>query len=96
MVTGDRSVKKMYRLLKEHRINRVLQGVGTELELPEQLGGWFVEQNIAEEVKPPAAPIAEAAAPVAAVEFPVPLADTSTAAPLAAPTPRFRCCGWNQ
>lgn len=74
----------IYRLLREHRINKVLRPVGYEIEIADQLGAWWVEQRIAERVD--AANVPAIPRPVAHA-VPVPRA----IAPVAK---RFRCCGW--
>lgn len=79
-----------YRLLEEHRHNRVLHAAGAELELPQQLGDWLVAQGKAERVgAPPAAPMLEAGA---FVQRAAPPKRTTIFAPRAGRS----CCGWSK
>jgi hypothetical protein len=71
-----------YRLLQPYRIDKKLQPIGAEVELPAQVGDWLVSQSMAERVDgavvTPRAPIAQ------------PFARPKFAAPLST---RWSCCG---
>lgn len=74
-----------YRLLKPHRIDRELQPVGHEVEMPDQTGDWLVQQGVFERMTPLIAKNLSQA--------------TSKASPAPAPFrgtthSRFSCCGW--
>jgi hypothetical protein len=74
-----------YRLLREHRINKILHPVGSEVSLPEQLGDWLVEQAVVER----ADNVAGAAKVVS-----VPRTNVKPAEKARLNLPRFKCCGW--
>lgn len=78
-----------YRLLRAHRINRIMHPAGYEAELPTQLGDWLVGQGAAEPV----------AVPTPSIQSYRPARATPTAAS-AVPAllrPRQRaCCGWGR
>jgi hypothetical protein len=76
-----------YRLVQAHRINKVLQPVGAEVELPEQTGDWLVSQAIAVRVEQAVVPRAPS--------VPALLARAPRAQFVAPASPRFKCCGWN-
>lgn len=71
-----------YRLLVEHKINRVRQPAGYEVSLSEQLGDWLVEQRIAEHVNGRAV---VTRAPVVAPQVSKPMHQSIS--------PRGSCCG---
>lgn len=73
-----------YRLLVEHKINRVRQPAGYEVSLSEQLGDWLVEQRIAEHANGRA--VVTRAAPAGAPQVSKPAMQQSS-------PPRWSCCG---
>ena len=70
-----------YRLLREHSINRIMQPVGYELSLPEQVGDGLVKEGKAERIDAPTMPrVADPPRnPVRTFMQPIPT--------------RFKCCG---
>lgn len=46
----------MYVLIRAHKINRVWQEPGYEIDMPEQTGEWLVQQGVLQRKYPEAAP----------------------------------------
>lgn len=74
---------RRYRLVKPHKIDRVLQPAGYEFEIGEQTGDWMVEQDYAEAV---------VSRDVPAVSHPRAIARRQQPA-LLHPPPKRWCCG---
>ena len=76
-----------YRLLQPHKVNKTQYPAGAVLEMNDALGGWWVDNGIAERVTPaaPARPGPKLAAAVPEIGAPRAFVPQPS---------RFKCCGW--